>query len=271
MQHSAQVRALVYERLRKPFMGNIDPLQQVVSDVQSMAKQRGIVEQQSSLQPNQTITSWIADEVREVVWELAFQGIIVPGIDNGQQASLPWFKITEWGKRCLEKGEYLPFDAGMFMERIRKEIPSLDVVISLYLVESLKCFRNGTYMASAMMVGVAGEQMMLVLRKAVYDALSSPEKKKRFDDEAKGQIKRVYNAVWKKLGPVREQMPERLRESVGVELAGVFELVRKTRNETGHPTGRNIEREESEALLLLFPTYSKMVYMLIDWLAAKQL
>jgi hypothetical protein len=101
--------------------------------------------------------------------------------------------------------------------------------------------------------------------------LSSPEKKKRFDDDAQGQIKRIYDAVWKKLDPVREQMPETLRESVGVELAGVFELVRKTRNEAGHPTGRSIEREEAEALLLLFPTYSKTVYALIGWLATQQL
>jgi hypothetical protein len=271
MQHSAQIRALVYERLRKPLMSHIAPLQQVVSDVQSMAEQRGIVEQQSAIRPYQTLTSWIEDEVREVVWELAFQGIIVPGIDNGQQASLPWFKITEWGKQCLEKGEYLPFDAGMFMERIRKEIPTLDVVIALYLVESLKCFRNGTFVASAVMVGVAAEQMMLVLRKAVSDALDSPEKKKRFDDDAQGQIKRIYDAVWKKLDPIREQMPEKLRESVGVELAGVFELVRKTRNEAGHPTGRIIDREEAEALLLLFPTYSKTVYAVTGWLATQQL
>jgi hypothetical protein len=94
------------------------------------------------------------------------------------------------------------------------------------------------------MVGVAAEQMMLVMRKAVYDALASPEKKKRFDNEAQGQVKRIYDAVWKRLDPVREQMPERLRKSVGVELAGVFELVRKTRNEAGHPTGRSIEPED---------------------------
>ncbi len=89
MQYSAHIRALVYERLRKPLMSRVAPLQQVVSDVQSMAEQGGIVEQQSPIQPYQKLTSWIEDEVREVVWELAFQGIIVPGIDNGQQASLP--------------------------------------------------------------------------------------------------------------------------------------------------------------------------------------
>ncbi|MGD0908564.1 MAG: DUF4145 domain-containing protein [Candidatus Acidiferrales bacterium] len=157
------------------------------------------------------------------------------------------------------------------MERIRKEIPTLDVVISLYLVESLKCFRNGTFVASAVMVGVAAEQMMLVLRKAVYDALDSPEKKKRFDNDAQWQVKRIYDTVWKKLDSVRERMPERLRESVGVELAGVFELVRRTRNQAGHPTGGSIQREEAEALLLLFPTYARTVYAVIGWLATQQL
>jgi hypothetical protein len=124
--------------------------------------------------------------------------------------------------------------------------------------------------ASAVMVGVAAEQMMLVLRKAVYGALASPEKK-RFDNEAQGQVTRIYDAVWKRLDLVREQMPGRLRESVGVELAGVFELVRKTRNEAGPPTGRSIESEEVEALLLLFPTYSKRVYAPIGWLKTQQL
>jgi hypothetical protein len=38
---------------------------------------------------------------------------------------------------------------------------------------------------------------------------------------------------------------------VGVELAGIFELIRKTRNEAGHPTDRIIEQEEADALLLL--------------------
>ena len=106
----------------------------------------------------------------------------------------------------------------LLVDRLRKEVPTLDTVMTLYLTESLKCFRNGTFVASAVMVGVAAEQMMMVLRKAVYDALSSQDKKKRFDDDAQGQIKRIYDAVWKKLDPVREQMPERPCESVGVEL-----------------------------------------------------
>jgi hypothetical protein len=272
MEHTEQIRAWVYECLRKPLLDHLAALPQVVSYVQSAAEQNGVIEKPSSLQPYQTITPWIQDEVREVIWGLAFQGIIVPGIDSSsQQAGLPYFKITEWGKRCLEKGEYLPSDVGHYMERLRKEIPPLDSIIDLYLTEALRCFRYSTFIASAVMVGVAAEFMMLVLQKAVYGALDSADKKKRFRDDAQGQIKRVYDAVWRKLDPVREQMPDKLGESIGVDLVGIFELIRKTRNEAGHPSGKNIEREEADALLLLFPTYAKTVYAVIAWLATHPL
>jgi len=49
MQHSAQIRALVYERLRKPLMSHIVPLEQVASDVQSAAEHSGIVEKGTAM------------------------------------------------------------------------------------------------------------------------------------------------------------------------------------------------------------------------------
>lgn len=58
-------------------------------------------------------------DVREIVWELAYQGIIVPGAGS-RDASLPSFQVTEWGKKCLEGGEYLPFEAGQYLERLQQ-------------------------------------------------------------------------------------------------------------------------------------------------------
>lgn len=40
------------------------------------------------------------------------------------------------------------------------------------------------------------------------------------------------------------------------------------RNDAGHPTGIKIEREEANALLLLFPVYAKTAYGLVSWLKA---
>lgn len=218
--------------------------------------------------PNRTT---IEDQVREVVWELTFQGIVVPGVDSGSQAGFPWFKITDWGKHSLERGEYLPYDATLFIERLHNELPLVDKSILLYITEALKCFRFGAFIASAMMVGVAAEQMILLLKAAVSISLNSAEKKQKFEADARDTIKRIQNAIWKRLEPVREQMPDRLREAIGVELNAIFEIVRRTRNEAGHPTGRNIERHEAEALLLLFPTHLKTVYDVIEWLKKTKL
>ena len=41
---------------------------------------------------------------------------------------------------ALKKGNTLPFAAGQYIDRPKKELPILDSVIELYLVESLKCF-----------------------------------------------------------------------------------------------------------------------------------
>jgi len=72
--------------------------------------------------------------------------------------------------------------------------------------------------------------------------------------------------IEKKLDPIREQLPSELQDSVGTELTGIFQLVRRTRNDAGRPTGVRIEREEAYALLQLFPTYTKSAYDLMNWL-----
>ena len=52
---------------------------------------------------------------------------------------------------------------------------------------------------------------------------------------------------------------------------GIYDLIRRTRNEAGHPTGKRMERYETHALLLLFPTYCKTVHNLTVWLATNKM
>jgi hypothetical protein len=58
------------------------------------------------------------------------------------------------------------------------------------------------------------------------------------------------------------------KEDVSVELAGIFDFIRKTRNDVGHPTGRPIDRDEVLSLLLLFPTYYQVASEVSMWLSA---
>ncbi len=61
------------------------------------------------------------DRIREIVWGLVIQGIVVPGAST-MQPELPFMQISEWGKRCLAEGEYLPHDAGLYVSRLKSQI-----------------------------------------------------------------------------------------------------------------------------------------------------
>ena len=198
--------------------------------------------------------------------------LLVPGA-NTRQANLPFFQITEWGRKCLEQGEYLPYDAAQYISRLKTQVPSIEQSILLYLKESLGSFRAGVYLASAVMTGVACERVLLLLRDTVETALPTQQRKLKFATSTKKKpIKQVSDEIWKRLDPVHDQLANNIaKEDLRAELSGIFDLIRKTRNEAGHPTGREISREEAHNLLLLFPQYCHAVYCTMDWLRSNPL
>jgi hypothetical protein len=265
------LRAWVYEGLADARKLTSNPNLQL-SDISRWVKQKA---QQDGLLPADTLVATNnldnADEdaIRELIWALTIQGIVVPGSsnDSSYQANLPWVQVTEWGKLCLKEGEYLPCDTGLFLNRLRGRIPGLDRTVELYITEALNSFRPGNYLAAAVMTGVASERVLIILRDAVYAAIQQEDRKKIFLRDTESRLaKRIYEEIEKKLDPIREQLPTELQDSLGTELTGIFQLVRRTRNDAGHPTGVRIEREEAYALLQLFPTYASSVYELVSWL-----
>jgi hypothetical protein len=225
--------------------------------------------------PNLTdIPASLQNEVRGVIWDLIIQGIIVPGVPNQLGSSgLPAFVITDWGKKCLETQEYVSYDAGQYIERIRVAIPDLDATVLLYLKDALSSFRVGAYLSSAVMTGVASEKVLLLLRDGIELALPTPDRKKKFAADTKGiSISRVFQEIWKRLEPNQEALAQDMgREDVKAELSGIFDLIRKTRNDAGHPTGRQISRDEADSLLHLFPVYCKTAYATLKWLGSNPL
>jgi hypothetical protein len=268
-----RLRAWVYDALVRPKNQLGIPNQQLqLSDISRWVKQKA---QQNGLLPNDTIHASNnlekvdEDAIRECIWGLIIQGIVVPGSsnDSSYQSNLPWIQVTEWGKVCLEKGEYLPYDSGVFLNRIRSQIPSLDEIVVLYLREALNSFRSGNYLAAAVMVGVSSERILIVLRNAICNSIKETDRRKRLMDATENQTaKRIYDEISKKIDPIREQLLAELQDSIGTELEGIFQEVRRTRNDAGHPTGRVIEKEEAYALLQLFPVYAKSAYALVAWL-----
>lgn len=192
---------------------------------------------------------------------------MIPG-GSTNQPDLPAMQIWAWGRKCLESGEFLPHDAGQYLARLKALIPGVDGGILFYLQESLIAFRSGAYVASAVMTGVATERTLLQLRDGIEAALQTQDSKDKFAAKTRNKvIKQVFDEIWKRLDPVHDQLALDLnKEDIRAELSGTFDLIRKTRNDGGHPTGKAISREEAHNLLLLFPQNCQAVYETIKWL-----
>jgi hypothetical protein len=79
MQHSPHIRAMVYERLRKPLMSQIAPLQQVASDVQSAAEHSGIVEKGTAISPQQSLNPGLKMKFGKVSGNSRSKASLCPG------------------------------------------------------------------------------------------------------------------------------------------------------------------------------------------------
>jgi hypothetical protein len=77
-------------------------------------------------------------------------------------------------------------------------------------------------------------------------------------------ISRQFKEFTKALESIKGLLPPEVKEGVETVLLGVFEMIRMNRNDAGHPTGRNMDKEVIYAHLQVFVTYCKKIYQLID-------
>jgi hypothetical protein len=203
----------------------------------------------------------------QMFYELALDGVIVPGIGPNTNSLLSWpfYRVTEYGKQVLGTPEYQPHDPGGYIKRLRTEIPAVDGTIVRYLDESLACFQRRTLLASAVMLGCAAEKAALLLVDVFGTAIRDPVKQQQYEKETKNwMISRKYDALWKRLEPLAKGLPKELGDDLHTILDRVFDLIRTTRNEAGHPTGKIVDRDVMTANLILFPSYCRRVYCLIE-------
>ena len=154
------------------------------------------------------------------------------------------------------------------MRRLKAACPSIDDVTLLYTGEALDTFRTGNHLATAVMIGVAAENMLLRLVGSVRAALNTPQRQAKFEKDTKGQpAKTQHDQVLARLRSPATSLPPEIKSVLTQHIDGIYDLIRRTRNEAGHPTGKRMERFETHALLLLFPTYCKTVHQVMAWLS----
>ncbi|MCK4629341.1 MAG: hypothetical protein KAT56_10075 [Sedimentisphaerales bacterium] len=220
---------------------------------------------------NNDINDWRS--VKQIIHEFYIEGIIVPGpkIQKNTAAisgflDFPSYQLTEYGEKVVNETEYQPYDPDGYLRRIKGEIPQIDDVIIRYLEETLNCFRKNLLLTSAVMLGCAAEKAVLLLIEVFGDSLTNPQNKAVFEKETNTFIiKRKYDALWKRLEPIAKTLPDNMGDNLGTIIDRIFDIIRTTRNDAGHPSGNIIEKETVHANLLLFPIFCKRIYGLIDY------
>ncbi|HYX72404.1 MAG TPA: hypothetical protein VE732_06510 [Nitrososphaera sp.] len=233
-----------------------DALKGGVSDVIE-TRARGIRVSNSPLSPHDR------DLFLELFWDLFRQGIITLGLDDYNR-EFPWFKVTSFGKRLLAGSDpYFFHDLSSYEKVIKDAVPNIDDITLTYLKEAMQAFMSGCLLSSSVMLGVATEHTFLNL---LDIAIANPTHGSLFSSVAKERsILPKLNKFKKILDANMSILPSNIKEDLDTNFSGIISMIRNFRNESGHPSGKIISREQTYVLLHLFITCCKKMYQLMDF------
>ena len=262
-----EARGLIMQALREGGWNQVSGLTRVAGDIK--ARSQGI---NPNLRPGYEGGRRFlerGDETLfvEVIWSLIIQGILVPGLDDSNQG-WPFLRLTEYGRQCVEQERLLPHDPDGYLREFNRAVPGADQTIAEYVTESLQCYIHGLNRAAAVMLGAASEQAILLLIESCGASISDAQQKERFISEV-DKASSIFrkNAVFeKRLAAVRNKIPGEITDNIDSMVSGIFDLIRNSRNDAGHPaSGAEIDRDAIYSHLRLFIPYCQKIYALMGW------
>lgn len=181
-------------------------------------------------------------QVWEALWGLVGEGLIYLDTAGQQSSTDNWrWCLSADGRKVVKGGTWEPRDPEGYLARIRREVPDLDGLVELYLVEVLLSFNGRCYLATSVMLGVAAE---------IAKELAKP----------RGNYFTLWTEFRKRIEPIRQDLPNGLADALTLD--AIADLIRTTRNEVGHPTGRRIDEDTARVHLTIAPVYLRKMQML---------
>ncbi len=212
-------------------------------------------------------------DLREILHDELFQmiaeGLVRPETrSNYTEGTVRWqfFELTTYGKKLLKnRGEH-PYFVKEYLSRLTQILPLdsvLDTVIEFYVRESVELNRIGRFTPSVVMLGVASERAIDMLCEAVLESLNS-DSRERFRKVVDGRSMKVkVDELCKKIEA--NTLPSDLKDGLDHIIWGFVTILRKHRNDFGHPSAVVATKDDALSYLQCFPQYLKRVYMLIEY------
>lgn len=204
---------------------------------------------------------------KEIVHEFVNMGAIYPGAKGavtGGDSEYPWITITEYGREIFMSENWLPYDPDGYVKELKQQVPDLDDVTLSYISESVAAFNRRHLLSATITLGVASENLMLLLIETytdkMQDAVRQAAFKKKIDDK---WISTQYKEFKKEFAMDVKKLDKSVQSDWETYLDGIFNFIRLNRNDAGHPTGKQFSSKVVYANLQIFVDYAKYVHLLI--------
>lgn len=220
-------------------------------------------------EPLKSLAAWektrVYSVVRETVQELISNGMIYPGLPDDQNSHYPWLSITEYGKNAFAQENWLPYDPEGYLYALKTGVPDIDDITLTYIGESVAAFNRRNLLSASITIGVASENLILLLIEAYLHWISDARRKTRLEGKIKNRFIYTQYLEFKKEFLIDiNSLPDDLKSNWEVYLDGIFNFIRLNRNSAGHPTGIKVDTKIVYANLQIFAEYSRYLFKLIN-------
>lgn len=263
-----EIRQMMLEYLKSTYIKNNGNFQfpAASSTITRFAQERGF------LNNGKTFSNEEGEHILDVANSFLIEGILRWGLNLGN-SSPPFMGLTSYGKKILSTDEPNPHDPYGYLKKLSEKAPNIDKNTKMYLIESVETFQKNSFMASAVMLGVASESIFNLIYDALLDSMQSDKIKKSLEQirnsaKTKQRIDLVRNIV---LVSKKDQFPREITDDFESKTDPIFNLIRQIRNDVGHPTGIVIDKMSQFVNLQLFVPYTISAYILINFLKSNKI
>ena len=255
MPHSyEEIRTAVVEVLlaEAPSFERVEQWESLKNATARLLNRRAGIDQ--SPHGNERLAPQDAELARDVFWDLFRQGHVILGM-NDTNPTWPWFRLSHFGKTALTGGDpYLFTDTSSYIDMVRREVGELDEVTELYLSEAIRAFYAGCLLSSSVMLGVAAEHRFLAL---IEKATASSAFAGEFQGVAEERtLLRKITRFQNRLASLQQRLSGDVREDLDIHLGFIQSVIRISRNESGHPSGKSVDRAQAYVRLQLFVPFA---------------
>ena len=203
---------------------------------------------------------------REIVQELINTGFLYPGTSGDFNSGYPWLTITEYGKEAFLKEDWLPYDPEGYVKALKAKVPTIDDITIAYIGEAVSAYNRRHLLSATITLGVASENLMLLLIEAYIDWIPDTTRKASFQKKVTDRfISAQYKEFKKELINDLKSLSKEFQGDWETYLDGVFNFIRLNRNDAGHPTGRQFDAKVVYANLQVFSEYTQFIFKLINF------